>query len=227
MDSTSTAELGIDLENQSSTMKSLLGQELSENWPQILNRDEEVKAYDALRDQGDNPAEPPKNSHIGRLSYELTNGDKRLRFFATFHQRDMNGQNDPNLEQYGILEKKFQESPPQLVLYEGFVDDVNHPLTREQALTLGEQAWICYLVQQHNKNVKEGRSIVIESGDSQVNTQPDNQVRDKYIVENAAGKFQKYDRVDMVFGSGHVIREKRVWEEYFGVSAMPLHGGSR
>ena len=211
-----SAELGISEEDLGiDNHKSITGKELPANWPQILNSREETKVYGVLKDEGDDPAEPPKNPHIERLSYELTNGDKRLRFFATFHQRDINGPNDPNLVQYEILEKKFKESPPQLVLYEGFIDDVNYPLTRERALSLGEPAWMCYLVQQHNKNLKESeKPVVFESGDQEVNRQP-NEIRDPKIIANAAEKFKKYDRVDIVFGSGHAIRERQAWEQFF------------
>lgn len=195
--------------------KSITGKDLPANWPYILNPYEESIAYGVLKDEGDDPAEPPRNSHIERLSYELTNGDKRLRFFATFHQRDMNGSNDPNLQQYEILEKMFKESPPQLVLYEGIIDDVNYPLSRERALKLGEQAWMNYLVQQHNKNLKEGeKPILIESGDYEVNDQS-NDIRDHKIVVDAAEKFKRYDRIDLIFGSGHAIRQRQAWEQFF------------
>lgn len=207
-------EAKTNLEGEIST-KSISGKELPANWPQILTQEEEAKAYEALRDEGDNLNLPPKNPHIERLSYELTSKDKRLRFFATYHQRDMKDLNDPNILQYEILERKFRESPPQLVLYEGLIDDVSQSISREQALSLGEPAWMMYLVQQYNANLKDGeKPIVIESGDASVNLEA-NQNRDKYIVKNAAKKFKDFDKIDIVFGSGHAIRERQAWEEFF------------
>lgn len=216
----STSEVEINLENQNQR-HSLLGNELPESWPQILSWEEETQVYRALQDEGDNLAERPKNAHMNKFSYELTQGQKKVRFFATFHQRDMSGPNDPNMQQYEIIERQFQQSPPQLVLYEGFVDDVNYPLTRKQAMSLGEPAWMCYLVQQYNKNLREGeKPIVIESGDKYINSP--NEIRDPEIIKNAANKLKTYDKVDIVFGSGHAIRERGAWEQYFDQTARSL-----
>jgi hypothetical protein len=208
------AEQRLNLESQNTVKKSLAGGDLPANWPQIMTNKAEIKkAYGILKDK---QFESPKYPHIEKLSYELSNGQKRLRFFATYHQKDMIGPSDHNMIQYEILEKKFYDSPPQLVLYEGIIDNVNVPITRERALILGEQTWMLYLVQQHNSNLVEGeKPIVIESGDKPVNSEPDDEKRDKYIVENAASKFKQYDRIDIVFGSGHAIREERAWRDFF------------
>jgi hypothetical protein len=215
MDGTTTSELDINLENENAA-QSLSGAELPSSWPQILTLEQEQDRYQELYDQGDNTNEPPINPHVERLSYELQNGSKRLRFFATYHQRDISGPDDPNRVQYDVIENKFNESPPQLVLYEGIVDDANYPLTREKAISLGEPAFMVYLVQQHNANLKEdAEPIAIESGDVEVNTQSDNQIRDEFIVSNTAEKFKKYDKIDIAFGSGHAIRQRVAWEQYF------------
>ena|SRR3989344_49019 len=194
---------------------SILVDALPIDWPQISSEDEENKAYDALYNDEEDRSRPPSHAHIERLSYELLKGDKRLRFFAVSHQRDMGGTNDPNMVQYDVLEKKFNESPPQLVLYEGFIDDVNHPLTREQAIQLGEPAFMAYLMQQHNAHLKDGDNpIAIESADKPVNNMP-NEIRDPSVVRNIAKKFNQFDRVDVVMGSGHAIRYRVALKQLF------------
>lgn len=201
---------------------SLNGQELPQNWPTIISPDEESKRYEALYDLGDDKSQPPSNAHIERLSYELQNGDKKLRYFAVNHQRDMQGQDDPNMVQYDLLEKKFNESPPELVLYEGYIDDVNHPLTRDQAISLGEPAFMAYLVQQHNAGLREGdRPVVIESADQHVNTLPNDQ-RDRAIVINLAEKFRRFNHVDIIMGSGHAIREEDTLRQFFGTNEKEI-----
>jgi len=80
---------------------------------------EEAAAYSALRDRGESNTEAPKNAHIDRLSYTLESGDKRFRFFATYHLKDMQTPEDPNMKQYDVLEDRFIESPPQAVIIEG------------------------------------------------------------------------------------------------------------
>ena len=248
------SELGLTEVDLGVEMKSITNKELPKGWPKIISSDEERKAYDALFDPKEDRTKPPTHSHVERLSYELTNGDKRLRFFAVYHQRDMREPDDPNIVQYEVLERKFRDSPPQLVLYEGKIDDIKTPVTRERALEVGEPAWMLYLVQQHNANLKEGEQpIVIESGDipnenlaaefkksghsdQEINNffvnrgkrrmdqmyEEERNIRDKYIIENGASKFKQFDRLDIVYGSGHAIRERRAWEEFFDKTNAPL-----
>ena len=195
--------------------KSISGKELPEGWPKILTPEDEMDAYDAMYEEGDDRSLPPKNPQIVRLSYELKNADKRLRYFAVMHQRDMKGPDDPNTKQYDVLEQQFNASPPQLVLYEGIMDGKDRQLTREEAIQLGEPAFMLYLVQQHNGALKDGESrIEIESGDEEFNNQPD-KTRDPSIVKNIARNFEKYNKVDVVFGSGHAIREKNALGQFF------------
>lgn len=212
MDTISTNEQGINLEDEVNP-RSLSGQELPEDWPQIANLEQEHSGYLVLYTEGEDPNIPPQSkTHIENLSYELVYGDKRLRFFAMKHPLE---EQDINLQQFEILEQRFDESPPQLVLIEGQID-FDYPFIREEVLKYGEQAFMCYLVQQYNAGINEGeKPIVIESGDFKVNSESDNQVRDKYIVKNAAKKFEKYDKIDIVFGSGHAIRERNAWEQFF------------
>lgn len=195
--------------------RSISGEKLPADWPQIMSKEEEGKVYDILYDEEEDRDRPPSHAQIDRLSYELTNGDKRLRYFAVLHQRDMSGLADPNMVQYDVLENKFKESPPQLVLYEGFMDDINQPLTRERAIQLGEPAFMLYLVQQHNSQLKEGETpVVIESADKLVNNMPD-EVRDPQVVRDLADKFGVLDKIDVVMGSGHAIRERAALEQLF------------
>jgi hypothetical protein len=202
---------------QTDAMKqmSLSGKELPRDWPSLATPEEEQRMYDMLYNPEDDRSQPPTHAHTERLSYELQSGDKRLRYFAVSHQRDMQGQEDPNMVQYDLLEKRFTESPPELVLYEGFIDDVNYPLTRDRAIALGEPAFMAYLVQQHNSKLQDGdKPVAIESADHSVNTLPNNQ-RDKAIVKNVAEKFGEFDSIDIVMGSGHAIREKYALLQYF------------
>lgn len=195
--------------------RSISGELLPPAWPKILNKEDEHKVYLSLYDSGDDRNSPPTKPHIDHLSYKLENGNKRLRYFAVRHQRNISGIDDPNMNQYDVLEEKFNESPPDLVLYEGFVDDINHTLTREMAIQLGEPAFMAYLVQQHNVNLKDGDTpIVIESADQAVNDKPD-EIRDLEIIKNIAEKFKKFDKIDIVMGSGHAIREKEALEQFF------------
>ncbi len=243
MDGVSAAELGIDLEDEE-TQKSLSGIELSKGWPNILSAIEEKIGYGALYDKGEDRTKPPTHIQTERLSYELVNGSKKLRFFAVLHSPKPD---ELNFGQYDILEKRFNESPPQLVLIEGNID-LNYPVqNKEDATKHGEQYFMSYLVQQHNKNLKEGEQpIEIESGDipndllaeefkkidhtdeevedfftrrgegrkNQMHEE-EKGIRDKYIIKNGAKKFENYDRVDIVFGSGHAIREKQAWNSLF------------
>ena len=214
----SAAEMGLTEKDMGISETSLTGQKLPYNWPQIIDKEQEAKAYDALYDPGEDRTKPPRNAQINRLKYELATGDKKLRFFPVFHQRDMSGPDDPNIVQYDVLEAKFKESPPQLVLYEGFIDDVNHPLSREDAIKLGEPAFMAYLVQQHNAQLKEGeRPVQIDSADRAVNNLP-NEERDPAIVKNLAKKLIEFNRVDIVMGSGHAIREREALGQLFGQS---------
>ncbi len=189
---------------------SISGKKLASTWPQI-NTDTSLldKEYEVLKKEGDDPAKHPVKTHIENLSYELQQGNKRLRFFAITH---LPKSQDINYKQYEILERKFRESPPDLVLIEGSID-FNYPFSREEAVKHGEQTFMCYLVQMYNK--QSGWNVTIESGDLEVNTNPDDEKRDRFIVTNAAGKFEKYDSIDMVFGSGHAIRQKEAWKEFF------------
>ncbi|GEM_PF-4306766 len=157
-----------------------------------------------MYDIGEDKSKPPTHPQIERLSYELTNGDKRLRYFAVTHSPQPG---DPNYQQYDILEKKFQESPPDLVLIEGNIDFDYKIQTREEAIKRGEQYFTSYLAQKYN--------VSIESGDIANNQTVPNETRDKYVIENAASKFKTHKNIDIVFGSGHAIREKAAWEQYF------------
>lgn len=216
---TSLAELA---DGQYKTQKSLTGKVLPNNWPQIASPEAVQDAYNRnLFDPEDDRSQPPSKAHIERLSYELVSGNKRLRFFATYHQRDMQRSNDPNLIQYELLEKKFNESPPQLVLYEGYIDDIDYPISREQALQLGEPAWMLYLVQQHNAQVPESEKVIIKSGDAHVNHELDD-IRDAGIVRNIAEKLNTFDRIDIVFGSGHAIRDEAALRILFGEEAVDM-----
>lgn len=214
-------EQEVNLENRP---KSLIGEELPEGWPLLLSDTEMKEDYQVLYDDDEGlearEKPPQRHPHVERLSYKLSQGIKELHFFATVHQRDINPGNI-NETQYEIIEEEFKADPPQLVLYEGYVDDVNYLSTRERAIEKGESAFMCYLVQEHNRTYPESL-IVIESGDRPENNNPDDQVRDTYIIKNAVDKFKQYDRINIVFGSGHAVREKKAWEQFFGAKAESL-----
>jgi hypothetical protein len=195
-------------------VRSLSGNPLSSDWPQILLSEVEIhNQYSLLKTIKENPSSLPKSkTHIETFSFELSYHEKRLRFFAVSHRPVIS---DINYRKYEILKRKFNESPPQLVLIEG-TTEFDYPFTEKEALEHGEQTFMCYLVQQHNKNLKEGETpIIIESGDLEVNREPNDQIRDTFIIKNAVTKFKQFDKIDRTFGSGHAIRQKKAWEEYF------------
>lgn len=247
------AELGLTEADLGLKKTSLSGAELPADWPKVVTPEQESQGYNALRDPNENPNEAPKNAHIDRLSYVLETGEKRLRFFATWHQKDMTGPEDPNMKQYDVLEQRFNESPPQAVVIEGNVGDaaekVNDPAyripNREFAISKGEQGFMLYLVQQHNL-AHPDQLVTISSSDipdaelaqgfrdqeipeEQITHffatrgsgeqgdlyMAERQIRDQYVIEQTAEKFKHLDRVDMVFGSGHAIREKEAWKLFF------------
>lgn len=255
MNGPSAAELGLTEADLGLRKTSISRKELSTNWPKIIPQGQEAQSYNALREPGENPSEAPKSSHIDKLSYVLQNREKRLRFFATWHQKDMSGSDDPNMKQYDVLEGNFKESPPQAVIIEGNIGEaaekVNDPQyripSREFAISKGEQGFMLYLVQQHNlahpddlitissadipdtalaqgfrdQNIPEAQITHFfetrgsaEQGDLYV---AERQIRDQYIIETTAEKFKTLDRVDMVFGSGHAIREREAWNEFFDI----------
>lgn len=293
--------------------------ELPTFWPQIASAEEEQAVYQLLRDPDEDLSKPPKNAHIHRLSYQLMEGQKRLRFFATWHSPSPD---DVNYKQYDLIEKAFFSSPPQVVFYEGGPSGGQF-LSREQAIQRGEPGFVQYLVQRYNESHPES-PIIIESGDiptsalvqeykrlghtnEEISSQElfshmeyvarivthdptlsedqkqsklkeisqliktnypqfaqtyhlptinnphlvedfikvtgqdinlslqrsqvplfqkmfeENRIfRDQYIMKKGADKFKNYDRVDYIFGSGHAIREKKAWEQYFNSTAQSL-----
>ncbi|MBA3723609.1 MAG: hypothetical protein H0W89_01800 [Candidatus Levybacteria bacterium] len=156
-------ELGRGVEQSEKSLKvvSLTGKELSADWPKIMPPDEEQKRYDVLYDPEDDRREAPKNPHIERLSYSLTNGSKEFRMLAVQH---MGGMDAKPQAQFAAMEEHFDELRPQIVFYEG-------PTSEPVSMTLnqayeGDQQFTQYLVMEHNKNLQPGEQpIIMESWD--------------------------------------------------------------
>ncbi len=134
--------------------QTLKGNKLPNGWPNITSEDDYgPKKYGPFQQEGKRPI-PARD-----FSIHLKSGEKVLQYTAVEHT------NDSSNPQFEELEKQFDETKPQVVLYEGPVS--NFPITDiNQAYAFGEKSFMNYLVQQYNANLGEGeKSIVLESTD--------------------------------------------------------------
>lgn len=97
----SQTEMGINTE----PVKSLGGKDLPSGWPHLPPVAETNKMYEHFK-RGE-------EAMINKYSYDLSHGDKALRYLAIEHSRD------PNHPQFELLRQKFTEFNPQIVPVEG------------------------------------------------------------------------------------------------------------
>lgn len=146
----SDTELTIDLET-TTEFRSLSGKELPLGWPRIVPDEEfkhKLQEFDSQKDLA-----------INKFSYELVNGDKRLLYLAVHHT------SNPEHPQLDVLEQRFKEFKPQVVLYEGEA----RPLQgtgRDCISRDGEPGFVRFLVKEHNDRLKAGETpVIVDSGD--------------------------------------------------------------
>lgn len=181
--SDSPVELGSTIEDlEIEDRKTVTGNELPDNWPQIASIEEEQQGYGVLYDPSEDRSEPPAHSQIERLSYTLENGDRQLRYLAVQHIFGLENRDHP---QFKAIKANFDAQLPQVVLYEGPQSNPES-ITEEDAYDHGEKAYVQYLVLEHNKNIQPDGPIVMESCDLQPQDEPEEYRKKGYSNEEIA-----------------------------------------
>lgn len=231
---------------------SLGGKPLSPEWPRILN-DAEVKSHYDTFDR-------EKDTHFGRFSFFLKNGEKELRYLAVEHTN-----NRAHPQMVGLVQEigKFD---PEILLYEGQAGVFPQSITTvDDVLREGNEAGLArFTVNEINKLRPAERKIADESGDipdgvwaeefkkvgftqEDVNAfdnarhefseaqrldpnarpihlddpklkrmfEAESQFRDTYQIERIKEALLHHNKVLVVMGSGHAIRQRKALEEHF------------
>jgi hypothetical protein len=133
--------------------KSLGGKLLPPGWPSIAPKSHLDEAYRTFKRGED--------LMVDKYSYDLSHGDKRLRYLAVEHSRD------PNHPQFKHIKEKFAEFKPQVVLFEGQARNYFTVRSEKEAVEANEEVGLLsYLVDQHNAALQPGEEpIKIISGD--------------------------------------------------------------
>lgn len=209
-----------------STQKTLSGNNLPSNWPQIASPEEEAKGYDALYDPGEDKTKPPARQHIDRLSYTLKNGTKELRYLAVQH---IFGSENRTHSQFTALKENFKKSKPQIILYEGPKLYENSQITEEDAYIHGEKAYVQYLVQEHNKNLKpREKPVIMKPADTPNEDEPAEYRKRGYSNEEIATsevfKWMHYESSGVKNTPGLTNEQKtqKIQELQFRYEANPL-----